>query len=301
MNALDKFFKITGYNILDFNVKYRSFMNNDFGKIVSYYKGNSSVDKSCFHNLLSLIVEVKKIDSLFSINSSSLSDNLQFWELQDSISSYRTSLEKVLNIGKWMRSSYTLGFENDSKISYILKQGESLERLISSLGSNSPNEDWVEIALDNSLDEGSYDLSGGNKIKVKNIDSNRQYNIQTTVDFMVGENILGKDIDVFLQFEDDDVLSLSPKDTLIQSAYICLTTVKGSVPKFINLGLSKNFIGSNVFTYKSGALLREILSNFRTDDAFKTVELVDFEFKEDVVRYDFRILSKLNDEVNISM
>lgn len=301
MHPLDKFYTLTGINILDFTNRYNSFINIDLGNIISYYKGNSEVNKTCFHNLLSLMVELKKIDRLFSFHSSSLSDTLEFWELQDSLSEYRTSLEKIMNLGKWMRSSYVLGFEDNAKINYILKQGESLERLSSNMGSINPNKDWVEISLDNSLKELDYGLGGGNQLKVKNINKNKEYNIQTTVDFMVGDNILGKDIDVFLQFEDDDVLSLSPKSTAVQSAYICLSTVKGSVPKFLNMGISKSFVGANIFTYRSGALMREILENFRTDDSFRSVELVDFVIEQDVVRYDFRIFSKLNDEINITL
>lgn len=299
MNTLDVFYKVTGYNVMDYVNRYNQFMSDDFGKIVAYYKGNSNVDKSCFHNLIKLIADSDRVDSLYDIHSSSLSINLDFWLLQDMLSEFKTSLQKVMNLGKWMRSSYVLGFENNAKIQYILKQNQSLENLSQELGSFEPNEDWVEIALDNALREVDYNLSGGNLLSVKKTANNKEYNIQTTVDFMVGENVLGKDIDIFIQFIDDDVLTLSPKDTMIQSAYICLNTVKGSLPKNVNIGVSKSFVGSNIFTYRSGALIREVLDNFRTDDSFKSVELTDFVIEKDVVRYDFKIVSKLNDEINL--
>lgn len=275
-------------------------MRSEFGTIVSYYNGKTVSVNTAFTQLKSLVKEAIKIDEIITLNKQSLSKTTEYWDLLSDLSTMRTKLELVVNLNKWMRSSYIFGYENQSKMEQILKQRQTFENLSIELGSSDPNTDWVELALTNQVFELDYDKEGGNVLNV-NRKNNEALNIQTTVDVMIGLNVLGKDISKDIEFIDDDMLTLGVEDTFYQSAEICLNVTRGSVPEFPFLGIPKSFIGTNVATLRSASLQREVLNNFRTDDSVKRVELLDSGTVEDVAFYDFKITSKLDTETNIKL
>lgn len=297
MDILDKYQQATNYDLGPFLSDYSSFIETSMPSIISYYKGNSSIDKTAFDVLDDLITRANTIEHITSLMSSSLSQTTEFWDLIDNLSIIKTSLETVQNMAKWMRSSYVFGYENQSKRKYILKQSQTLEALSSELGSDDANQDWSEIATSNSLMELDYTEEGGNVLDVKNTD-NRIFNLSSVVDVMVGDNILGKDLAEKILIDADDIEALSTNDTMVQSAGICLEVVRGSVPEFPILGISKQLIGSDVNTLRMSSLVREVNNNFRTDDSFKSVEMTRSKIEGDVAFYDFRIVSRLNNEIN---
>lgn len=203
----------------------------------------------------------------------------------------------MLNLAKWMRSSYVYGYENQSKFKYILKQRQTLENVSMEFGSADPNEDWVEMAVDNSVRELDYTKQGGNVLDLKKTD-NHALNVTTVVDIMIGDNILGKDMTQKIEITADDITSLGTVMTMEQSAEICLTVTRGSVPEFPTIGISKHFVGSTVNALRLSSLLREVTNNFKTDDSFKSVQMVDNGIDQDVAYYDFKIVSRLNNETN---
>jgi hypothetical protein len=297
MNILDKFRRTTNYDLQVFFVDYDNFVSTSFQKLVAYYKGNSSVDKSVFRELNRLYKESLKIESTISSLHSSLSSTTEFWDLIETFSTLKVKLESMLNLAKWMRSSYVYGYENQSKFKYILKQRQTLENVSMEFGSADPNEDWVEMAVDNSVRELDYTKQGGNVLDLKKTD-NHALNVTTVVDIMIGDNILGKDMTQKIEITADDITSLGTVMTMEQSAEICLTTTRGSVPEFPTLGISKHFVGSTVNALRLSSLLREVTNNFKTDDSFKSVQMVDNGINQDVAYYDFKIVSRLNNETN---
>jgi len=83
-----------------------------------------------------------------------------------------------------------------------------------------------------------------------------------------------------------------------QSADICLRTTKGSVPEFPTLGVSKGLIGSSINALRLSSLNREVINNFKTDDSFKSIQMTSNRTEGDVAFYDFKIVSRLNNELN---
>lgn len=297
MNILDKFWRITNYDLQVYFSDFNSFLLSGLPQIVIYYQGNSSVDKTAFRELNRLYSESMKIEKIISYLNSSLSVDTEYWDLIDNLSNVKTKLETCINLCKWLRSSYVYGYENQSKFEYILKQRQTIENLSLELGSDDPNYDWIELAVSNSLLEEDYDREGGNLLSI-NRKNNSSMNSTTVVDVMVGDNILGKDMCDFLQFIDDDILTLNTSDTMEQSADICLRVMRGSVPEFPSLGISKHFVGTNLNNIMFSSLNREVVNNFKTDDSFKKVQMVDSKIEEDRASYDFRIESRLHQEIN---
>ena len=295
--TIERFTDITGYDLISFFGNFYDFVDNQYMDIVQYYQGKSSVGKNSFKLLHDLIKESGRIEEVISLNKATLSGSIEFWQLTEYLSTINGKLHTILQMAKWLRSSYVYGYENQSKTKEILGQNQTLENLSYSLGSGDANEDWIDIALQNALKEIDYTKEGGNQLSVQRTD-NRGNNVTTVVDIMLGENILGKDLHRKLTFEDDDLLSLGTAETMEQSAEICLTTVKGSVPEFLYLGIPKVFVGTNKNTMRVSSLIREVVNNFRTDDSFKNVELIDAGIEQDISFYSFKIVSRLNTELN---
>lgn len=297
MNVLEKFRQVTNYDLYTYFTDVSEFMSVNMPVLTAYYKGESKLNKQVFTELNRLYVEAIKIEQITSLLRNSLSNTTEFWDLVDNLSITKTKLETCLNLGKWMRSSYVYGYENQSKFIQILRQGQTMEALSTELGSVTPNDDWVNIAVSNSLMELDYDYEGGNELSLNNKD-NRQLNVTTVVDIMVGDNILGKDLPQKIEITEDDITSLTTKQTMGQSADICLQVTKGSVPEFQTLGIPKQYVGSNLTALRMSSLIREVKNNFDTDDAFKSIELVNSGVDQDVAFYEFRIESRLHDEIN---
>jgi hypothetical protein len=293
----DKFVRVTNYDLGQYFTDYTYFLDNYFQSIVSYYKGKSSPNKDAFSELNRLITESNKIEQIISLMSSSLSATTDFWDLIDTLAVMKTKLESTVNLAKWLRSSYIYGYENQSKRKYILKQNQTFENLSLELGSDNSNEDWLDISISNGVTELDYSKAGGNVLDVKNID-NRTMNVTSVVDVMVGDNILGKDLPNKIEIDEDGIVALDTVDTMEQSAEICLSVVKGSVPEFPNLGISKNLIGSIINSLRFSSLSREVNNNFRTDDSFSSIKLMSNSIKDDMAFYEFKIVSRLNNELN---
>lgn len=295
--TVEKFTDVTGYDLLSFLGSFYYFVDNLYMDIVQYYQGKSSVNKESFKALNDLMLESSRIEEIIALNKSTLSSSIEFWELVEHLSEINGKLNTISQMAKWLRSSYVFGYENQTKVKEILGQNQTLENLSYNLGASDSNEDWVDIAITNALREIDYTKEGGNQLSVQRTD-NKGNNVTTVVDIMVGDNILGKDLSKKLTFADDDLLTLGTTETLEQSAEICLTTVKGSVPEFLYLGIPKVFVGTNINTMRVSSLIREVVNNFRTDDSFKNVELINAGIEQDVSFYEFKILSRLNTELN---
>lgn len=297
LTQLDHFYKTTRYDISGFFERFKDFVDNNYDNYVGYYRGISKLDNLTKSKLVALVNESKTIEELFFLNKESLSSNLDFWDLYETFSDCLLKLETIENTPKWTRSSYGGGFDKDIKVNYILKQNQSIEELTSQLGFNNPDNDWVNLAIENNLREVDYDLSGGNLLKVS-FAVNNGINTNSVVDVMVGDNVVGKDLFAKLSFEGDDLKFLPPKETINQAASILLSTTTGSVPEFPRDGIDSRFIGSNIKSIQYPSVFRQITALFKKDDTFKEIQVIDLYHEEDNIILSLRMVSKLNDIIN---
>jgi len=297
MTIIEKFTKVTNYDLQKFFADYNTFLSNDISSLVSYFKGGSSLNKTAFSELVRLTSESNKIEHIISIFNTGLSATTEFWDLIDNLSEVKTRLETTINLAKWTRSSYVYGYDGQSKFKYILKQNQTFENLSKELGNADPNQDWIDLAVANGVMELDYTRAGGNVLDLSKTD-NTLYNITTVVDVMVGDNILGKDMQRKVEILDDDFVSLTTQDTMEQSAEICLGVTQGSVPEYQSLGYPKDLVGSNINALRFSSLMRDVQNNFKTDDSFASVEMIDNQVDQDAAFYTFQITSRLNNQIN---
>lgn len=297
MGAVDVFRKSTGYDISKFFSMFIDFNNLYYDNYLEYYRGEAVLSKDGVLLVNKMKDESLKIEDLFNLNKDTLSLSIEMWELYEDFTHVKVKVETIIASPKWTRSSYVQDYGSDVNITRILKQGQSLEDLSRDLGYSTPDNDWSLIAVNNGLLEDSYDLTGGNLLKVTFSNSSK-INSNSVVDIMVGKNILGKDLVRRLTFTGDDLAVLDPDSTLKQAVDILLGLTKGSVPEFPNDGIDSSIVGSNLQVFKYPMVFRQLYEVFRKDDTFKEMEVISASTNEDNSSMEVRIVSKLNDVLN---
>lgn len=288
---IEYFKQITGYNLQAYLVRANDYINQKYSRVLAYYAGDTTIDKTIFKELDYLLSEGKKISGIFETNTNNLSANVGFWDLLDTFEDLQIKLLTIKNTPKWSRSSYTNNYESDTDIDYTQKENETFEEISAKLENDLPQDDWVDIAIKNGILESDYSKEGGALLKVT-FQNNTALNVNSVVDVMNGESILGKDLHRGILFSGDDFSILSPTNTVLQSAKIKLEVRKTSIPEYPNLGISI-FEGSTANFIRYPIIFREISQIFAADDTFKSVEIINIKKDQDVVFMDILIRSKL--------
>jgi len=294
MTVIEYFKNITGYNLSDFFSNYVDFINGKYNNIVSYYEGNSGIDKAAFLELDNLVKEADKIVDLLSNNTVNLSSNVEFWELLENFENAQDKLYTIKNTPKWSRSSYVNDFDRNTNVTFITKENQNLEDVSSQLGYDTPQDDWVNLAIKNDLSESDYDIEDGGALLKVTYANNSFINIQSVVDIMQGLNGLGKDIDRNITISDNDIKVLSNEDTLNQAIKMKLEIRKGSVPEFPTIG-TQIVEGSSSSFLQYPILFRQLSQLFRLDDTIKSIEITDIRKDKDAVFIDITVVSKVED------
>lgn len=267
--------------LIDYFDRFSIFVNENYTNIVDFYSGKLvRLSKNTFDELNNLIEENNKISELIEINKNRLSSDVGFWEFLEAFEDLKIKLETIRNTPKWIRSSVDVEFSNFQVVDGFLKSNQNLEQFAIDLGSENPDSDWANVAVYNNLFEDDYTHEGEKSLKVR-----VQYLIGTTpvnsVDIMVGDNVLGKDLFREIIFEEEDLKALLPKDTLNQSAEIILSVSKGSIAEYHRLGVDKLQASGNMNSLQFPSLFRQLVEMFKQDDSFKEVELIDVDVDQD--------------------
>lgn len=290
--SLSNFKEITGYDLEGFFNDFVDFVNNDFQLIVNYYNGGETPNKS-FKELDRLLDEAHKIESIWEIHNSRFND-VSYWELCDKYTDIYGKLLTCKNMSKWTRSSRLNSFDSNIKFSRGLKQFETFERVAKSVGSQDPQNDWADIAINNLITEEDYTSEGGVIFSVS-LQNNFNFDIPNIVDSLIGDNIYGKDIDKSFTFKDNDLSVVQFEDALLQSLEIKLSTKKGDIPEFEEIGLEPSATSSNVNTIQYPTIFRNLLSSFQLDGRWSEINLLDLYREEDAVFLKLEIKTVLKD------
>jgi len=293
-DLIQKFEKIANFPVSYFLTDSRDFFKDDFPKIVSFFKGESDfIDKKHIKMLNKLSEQSLQISYIFS-DKKNLLNTVDYWELLDSIETLTTKFKTAQNISKYLRSSI-LQAKNKSGFvfEHITDQEQTLESISDNiLGDRNYNNDWTKIALENDLKEVDWDISGGDKLRLRK--RIFQSNLVTSmIDNTIGERIYGKDIKRLLNFKDGDLETLSYKDTVYQSVDILSTLNKNDIPEFKFLGLNSDlYKGTNFSQLNYPSIARELERNFRTDDLFRDFEIKKMEYKDGDIFIEFSVDTK---------
>lgn len=296
MNTIfDTFKSVTRFDIETYFNKFSTFVLSDYQRIVDYYQRGGEVSSIVLTNLENLIDSMNQLTDLFNLYIERLSvGTTEIWELLDFFETTKVTLLTVKNSSRWMRSTKNVFRSNVVDQDFILHQGQNFEQLAGEVGYTNPNNDWKNIVINNDINEEDYTFEGGNKLKISFV-NNLNYTIDSVIDSISGEKLYGLDIDRNFTFEDNDLLVLGYRNTILQQTEILIGLVKGSVPEFPQDGIDKNLIGSNVNAIQYPMILRQQSAVFEKDDRYKSIAVNKLETKIDLLMIELQVVTKLNE------
>lgn len=290
---LDTFKKVTGYDIESFFNDFLDFISSDFQNIVNYYNGKD-IDQNSFNKLDNLYNETKNIEPLldqFGIQFSTV----DYWNINNTFSEVQTKLESCINMGKWSRSSRLNRFSSKLSTRHIQKQNETIEQISKDSG-NIDKDSWVNIAIDNQLIEEDYTNTGGKLLNVRLNDSPNISSIQNIIDYLIGDNIYGKDLVKKIEIlSDGDLNTISGKDNIRQIFETIMSTIKGSIPEFENYGIPSDIFGTNENIIQYPIIFRSLVGMIQTDKRFTSLDLLDINKKEDNINIEIQARTLMGD------
>lgn len=286
--SINRFETITKFKLSLYLIKVDYFFNNNYKLINDWYSGKTDKpDSNSFKFLKSLISDSDSISELVYKNSNRF-DKTYFWDLLENLEDIKVKLTTTTNLSKFLRSIITNNsYQGSLDVEYTLNQGDTLERIQhDKLGVNSYDDAWINIALRNDLSEEDYDGLGGQQILIPSDFTSLFLN--SVVDNLVGDKLYGKDFNRKITFVDDDLEILDYKPTVQQSVEILISIRKGSVPEFLDLGISEELVvGSNRSTFALPVIQRQISNLFNTDDSFLNFEIQTLTVDTDAVYITF--------------
>lgn len=299
--SAEKYYNITKIDIQQFFQDTVDFINEGYPSILSYYEGGD-LPADSFKVLDDLLVRAESIDAAF-FNFSDQMKTLDMWDLLDTFEDSWGQLLTINNTSKWMRSSRVGRYDGKFYLERALKDFENFEQVASSVGSNDPQNDWEEIAVSNFIIEEDYSPRSGGPIFKISLSSSANFGIQTVVDSLVGERILGKDVDKRFYFANNDLAIVEYKDAINQTIDTIMNTLRGDIPEFPEDGVSNEFIGTNVSAIQYPTLFRNLSTMFAKDDRFIEVNLLSLSRKDDYIIMKIKIKTINSDSyiTNISV
>lgn len=279
-NRYERFYDITGYDIQSFFQEFVDFVNNDYPSIVSYYNGGDMVP-SAFLRLVEISKEANTIEPLFALHSNTL-DDISMWDILDDFTEVQTKIATIKSSARWLRSA-TNGRDNTIQMNRALKSGENFEDVSSSMNNPNPQDDWMNITTPQYIEEEDYTFENGSSIFYINLKNSGNVAVDTVVDALVDENILGRDIDVNWVFVDDDLKTVTKDDAIMQALDIILNALKGCIPEFPEYGIANELVGTTVNAIQYPSIFKDLMNMFQRDSRWSSVELLDVYTEEDAV------------------
>lgn len=302
-DIVQRFEKITRYNLATLLLDFSDFMDSDRSQVIDYYSGlRRDANRNSFRELERLQGEFETINNLIENNRDRFQTTL-FWELLESISDMKITLESIENSSKWERSAiskndFTPGIEVQHTLN-MLETLETVSRVIQ--GSSNPQNEWITIALRNDLREEAYTVDGGNNLQI-GFRNRASINIRSVIDTINGESVYGKDLKRKIEISDidGDLVVLTPKETIKQTVEILGTLKQGDSPEFRGEGITASLvIGGNRKSISYPILFRQLFNTFQKDDTLKSMRVVDLKLDQDALSIKIEVETRLGEFLSI--
>lgn len=300
-NNIEAFEKVIDLSIQPLIYNYSNFITNDMETFINYYKeANTLMDVSVFNKFKEIKEQISFLFEKVEERREKL-NKYEFWVLLEWLEVMRVKIDTIDNCAKWYRSS-----KRDLKFSptckeVVLKQNQSVESLLFDIGEEDYFNEANFLSISNQLEEEMYTSQGGNSLKIEENIIDKSYFLKAVVDVMVDENILGKDLKKKIGFINDDLETLEPKETFIQSVQILIELKKGDNLEFKNSGLGvKNIFEGNSASFSYPSIIRQLGEVIDTDDTISNFSVNSIKKEQDAIFVELTINSILNDEEEFS-
>jgi len=288
----------TGIIINQFLFDYFDFFQNSYPVIYAFYTGDLlEINATHIQKLNNLITAYEDIETGI-ISRTGAFDNVLDSEIIEQLSSYQVELMMVKKLNKFLRSNITNpAYSKLYEFPSGLKQASIEEMSAEVLGSADYQNDWIDIAEKNDLQEFEYEPEGGNQLLVSVQLASKLTPINSVIDVITGETVLGKDIKRQLTWKDDDLETLGYQETFRQSVEILMELEQGDIPEFRSLGRSV-YPGSSMKVFAFSSLLRQITQVFSTDDSIQRFNVSKIAILDADISFEVEVYSRLDEIVN---
>lgn len=288
----DIFQKNTGYDIVRLYDNFSYFSSNQEPYIYAYYSGDSVVyPDEAMSSLLDIHKECLKVKEIIRRCRNKFTDtsiHIISIDIQDIID----TLENIINYPRWIQKDIRLGGIN---VGYIQSQNETLESVSEKGGAVDPQNEWINDALNAKITEENYNNEGGLSFDFI-LKNDSDFILKSVIDIITKDNFYGKDIYKKIIFDSNDLLSLSPKETISQSIDTLINLRKGNNPEFPGDGIDKMLIGTlNQNSSIYPAVFRQIYETFNRDDRFSSISILNLKKENDAVFIEIAIKTKLGE------
>ena len=266
--------------------------------IIDYYTLENPYPKQAFDALQRLNYTKEKIYEEISSHRDLLNE-YKYFEVVDALEDSFNVLDTFQNYSRWLRSSIVNGkFKESTEVNIILRQNQTLENLSNELGFNNQDEGALQIALRNNLKETDYSNDNQNLVFKFGYQNQTSLYLNSIVDNLTGENILGKDIQKKLEFSVDDLRVLSPSETFQQACNIILNLRKRDNPEFPQLGFDKSFlVNRNVVGSTLPSFIRQLYSIVASDDSIASFQVSKVDLNTDALTVEIIFKSWIGNEI----
>lgn len=264
----NEFENITKFSLLEYLIKYRDFLQNDYSDIYSYYSGNvETISAEKLNNLSELLNLSNDLIRTFQTFSGKLG-NVGYWELQRYCQDLKDTIERISKLPKYCRTAKTSrGYKPYVQIDGEIGGMKTVQDLSEQLGGMSE----IELIVNNDLQESDYEIDELKVIKAL-VNNKNDVVVNTILEPPIGKRIYGKDIKRKLSFVDNDLETVKYEDNVEQKCNVLLELNKGDVPEFPNFGKNVSF-GSGMRNYNYAELILDIKNNFDQDDLFSDINI----------------------------
>lgn len=285
----NKFQEITKFDLYQYFTDYANFMRNQFPYVRAYYSGESeTIESSYIDSMNSLMNRSNTLIKLFSTFGAKLG-NVGYWELQNYCQDLRDTIHRIAKLPKYLRTSKTpRGYKPYVQTDFNVGGYRDFRDISSIINDNEVTEE--SLILNNDFEEEDYEIDELKSAKAFVL-NNVGTAVKTIIEQPIGENVYGKDIDVKITFEDNDLAIKKYRDNVEQKITTLLELYVGDIPEFPTFGRSKT-IGDNFSNFNYADLVREIQNVFLQDDLFLSVAVEDIKIFEGDIYITLDILTK---------
>lgn len=267
----NEFENITKFSLLEYLIKYRDFLQNDYSDIYSYYSGNvENISAEKFKTLSELLSLSNDLTRTFQTFSGKLG-NVGYWELQRYCQDLKDTLERINVLPKYCRTAKTSrGYKPYVQVSGEIGGMKTIQDLAEQIGGEMSEN---ELIINNDLQEQDYEIDKLKEIKAL-VNNQTDVVVNTILEQPIGRKIYGRDINRKISFTDNDLSIVKYEDNVEQKCSVLLELNKGDIPEFPNFG-KNNSLGAGMQKYNYAELILDIRENFEQDDLFESIDVID--------------------------
>lgn len=298
-DIMQEFQTLTRRDVKSFFQDCLDFFQTDYIIINNYFSGQSKIITSKPFERLDKLE--KQRDSYFETihQYTHRMSGTKWYEIIDLLEMVDSRLQTLRNINRWSRASVTkTAYSPTAQINYTIVQNQTLENVAKNILNDSNSEDsWIQIALDNQLEEEDYSSEGGNTLLLQ---LDRTINlgivINSVVDVLSGKSVYGKDLDRHLTIENEDLRVLGYDDTIEQTVEILGSLKKNDNPDYPELGLQTAVaVGGTRAVLNFPIIIRQLTQTFSSDDTLKNFKVNEIKADQDNLFVNYDVMTRLNE------